>query len=70
MEISSKHMWNVIAVFMIQLNVIILSSFLGLLALEGQLNSKKPKQCFGYKGLNHYYDEDTIKYAKLYINKK
>ncbi|XP_031636725.1 39S ribosomal protein S18a, mitochondrial [Contarinia nasturtii] len=40
----------------------------GLLPLPAQLASKKPNKCYGYKGLNHYYDEQTIKYAKLYVN--
>lgn len=42
--------------------------FIGLLALPSQLNSKKQKKCMGYMGLNHYYDEKTIKYARLKIN--
>ncbi|XP_055312543.1 39S ribosomal protein S18a, mitochondrial [Sitodiplosis mosellana] len=40
----------------------------GLLPLAVQLASKKPNKCYGYKKLNHYYDEKTIKYAKLWIN--
>lgn len=41
---------------------------IGLLALKPQLESKKPNKCYGYKGLNHYFDEKTIKYRKRKIN--
>lgn len=41
---------------------------IGLLALKAQLESKKPNKCFGYKGLNHYFDEKTIRYGRRPIN--
>lgn len=40
----------------------------GLLALKAQRESKKKDKCWGYKGLNHYYDERTIRYGKKPIN--
>lgn len=42
--------------------------FAGLIPIKSQVESKKKYKCYGYKKLNHYYDEKTIKYAKLPIN--
>lgn len=41
---------------------------LGLLPTKAELQqTKNPDKCFGYRNLNNTYDENTIKYAKLYV---
>lgn len=52
----------------IGLLILILFHVTGLLPSAVQLASKKINKCYGYKKLNHYYDEKTIKYRRLPIN--
>lgn len=41
--------------------------FSGLLPTKAELNTKNPDKCFGYRKLNNYYDENTIKYGRRFI---